>query len=329
MNETGRTGQWLDGPGEWDGALSRVMRPAPLLQTWAYGDVQGTTGWRVERLRLGEEAQAQVLLGGRGRLAWAYVPRGPVPPVPSALAELARWARDRRLARLRVDAEAPAVLAADLRALGFRPGRQREPRHTLLVPLAEPERMLAGFKPKHRYNIRLAQRRGVEVEEGRDAAELHRQSVATRSRQGISLPGEAYYRGLLERLPWCRTYVARHHGEALAAILVARHDGRAYYLFGGSSGAHRELMPSYAVQWAAMQAAWSAGCRDYDLWGLPPAPDPSHPWFGLWQFKTGFGGQQVEYVGSWDLRLAPSAAAALAALEKARQAARRARKLMP
>jgi lipid II:glycine glycyltransferase (peptidoglycan interpeptide bridge formation enzyme) len=89
----------------------------------------------------------------------------------------------------------------------------------------------------------------------------------------------------------------------VAAILVAHHAGRAYYLFGGASGEKRELMPSYAVQWEAMRAAAQQGCADYDLWGIPPEPDPRHPWFGLWQFKTGFADEVVEYAGCWDLAL--------------------------
>jgi lipid II:glycine glycyltransferase (peptidoglycan interpeptide bridge formation enzyme) len=57
-----------------------------------------------------------------------------------------------------------------------------------------------------------------------------------------------------------------------------------------------------------MRAAAAAGCRDYDLWGVPPRPDPDHPWHGLWQFKTGFGGRLVELCGAWELPLSPLAA---------------------
>jgi lipid II:glycine glycyltransferase (peptidoglycan interpeptide bridge formation enzyme) len=67
-----------------------------------------------------------------------------------------------------------------------------------------------------------------------------------------------------------------------------------------------------------MLAAAEAGCRDYDLWGIPPAPDPSHPWFGLWQFKTGFGGRRVDYAGAWELRLSRLAGSASAALDGVR-----------
>jgi lipid II:glycine glycyltransferase (peptidoglycan interpeptide bridge formation enzyme) len=165
--------------------------------------------------------------------------------------------------------------------------------------------MMASFKPKHRYNIRLALKRGIRVEEGADAEELDRQHVATARRQGISAPSVGHYRARIDHLAWSRTYVAHHDGRPLAAIMVARFAGRAYYLFGGSSGELRHLMPTYAVQWEAMRAAARAGCRDYDLWGMPPDSDPSHPWHGLWQFKAGFNGAFVELCGAWELELAP------------------------
>jgi hypothetical protein len=290
----------------WDRALGQLAAPAPLLQSWGFGEVQAREGWWVERLTL-PSGRATVLLQGSGPLRWAYVPRGPVPATAEAVADLVGWARERRLARLRVEPEAPIAFGGELRALGFQPAAATQPRHTLVVPLADEETMLASFRPKHRYNVRLARRRGVVVEVGQDAAELKRQSDSTARRQGISLLTLEQYRRRLEWLDGCRVYVARWQGQALAAIMVASFGGRAYYLYGGSSDRHRELMPTYAVQWAAMCDAAREGCRDYDLWGIPPSPDPTHPWFGLWQFKMGFGGEQVEYCGAWDLVFSPLA----------------------
>lgn len=160
------------------------------------------------------------------------------------------------------------------------------------------------------------------MEAGADASELERQARATAARQGIIHAGSAYYERRLRLLADCKVYVARHEGEALAAIMVARHGGRAYYLYGGSSGHRSNLMPTYAVQFAAMKAAWEAGCTEYDMWGIPPGDDPAHPWHGLWQFKTGFGGRQVEYVGAWELVFDEFGRRASAVQESLRSAAR-------
>jgi peptidoglycan biosynthesis/recognition FemAB-like protein len=295
----------------WDARLKEQASPAPLLQSWGYGETQAREGWAVERLRLPGGALATVLFQGRGRFRRAYVPRGPVPATPEALGEIACWAREQRLARLRVEPEAGPELREALVELGFRPATAMHPPETVIVRLAGEEEMLASFKPKHRYNIRLGLKRGVSVEESQGveaAEELSRQSEATARRQGISLPQLAIYRHRLELLDWCRIYVARYEGRPIAAIMVARFAGRAYYLFGGASGEAREVMPAYVLQWTAMRAAAEAGCRDYDLWGVPPRPDPDHPWHGLWQFKTGFGGQLIELCGAWELPLSPLAA---------------------
>src|SRR5207249_11283598 len=137
--------------------------------------------------------------------------------------------RYRRVARIRVEPEASVEFGGELRLLGFRPAAAMHPARTLVVPLQHDEGMLASFKPKHRYNIRLALKKGVEVEEGADADELHRQHLATAHRQGLSAPSIRHYQARLDHLEWCRTYVARHQGRPLAAIMVARFAGRAYY----------------------------------------------------------------------------------------------------
>ena len=323
------TGSALAGLGSaeaWDAALAGLMSPSPLLQSWGWGEVQKQEGWEVLRLDLGG-ALASVQLQGQGPLRRAYVPRGPVPADRHALDSLAAWARAEGVASLRVEPDAGPELTAVLRELGYRPARAREPRHTLIVPLQDPEAMLASFKNKHRYNIRLALKRGVTVEETSDAGEMERQAVATAARQGIVQARAAYYERRLRILPWCRIYVARHEGEALAATLVIRHQGRAYYMYGGSNQVRSNLMPTYAVQWAAMTAAAEAGLREYDLWGLPPDGDPSHPWAGLWQFKTGFGGEMVEYAGAWELVFSEPGHRVAGAVEGLRRAAGALKKL--
>ncbi len=311
---------------DWDAGLLALGSPPPLLQSWGFGEVQAREGWSIERVVLPGGGRAQLLLQGSGPLRWAYVPRGPAPATSEVVGELVAWARDRGLARLRIEPEAPAAFAEELRGLGFRPAAAVQPRHTRVVRLGPEDEILASFKPKHRYNIRLATRRGVTVGEEAEAAEMRRQSQGTARRQGIALLSEAQYRRRLELLSWCRIYVARHDGEALAAIMVARFGGRAYYLYGGAAGPKMHLMPTYAVQWAAMCAAAASGCRDYDLWGVPPGPDdPDHPWHGLWQVKGGFNGELVEYCGAWDLVLSPWASRVHGLASQARRVARRLR----
>jgi len=295
-----------DARASWDQELDQRAAQSPLLQTWGWGEVQSRAGWRIERVRLAGGAMASVQLRGLGPVREAYVPRGPVPASVEAIAALVDWARSARVARITVEPEASLDFGDVMRERGFTPASPVQPQFTRVLKLAAPDQLLATFRHGRRYNIRAGERRGVVVEEGKDAAELARQSAAVERRESISLPPKGYYQLLLELLPWCRTYVSKHPqtGEALAAVLVARHAGRAYHLFAGRIGAYPELMANDMAWWTAIKAAAESGCRDYDLWGVPP-PDagPDHPWHGLGVFKAEFGGAEVAYTGAWELVL--------------------------
>jgi hypothetical protein len=302
----------------WDAELEEKASPAPLLQSWAWGEVQSHAGWRIERVSLPGGAMASVQVRSVALAREAYVPRGPVPATADAVDELIVWARGAEMARIVIEPEAPADLADRLTERGFAPIAQTQPQHTRIIPLGPPEELLKSFRHGRRYNIRAGLRRGVVVREGKDAAELERQSAAVEQRESIHLPNRRYYDLLLEHLPWCRTYVAfkPDTDEALATVLVARHAGRAYSLFAGRSGKHPELMGNDVAWWHAISSAAEASCRDFDLWGVPPPNSaPNHPWHGLGFFKAEFGGHELSYVGAWE-RVLSAAGARLIALER-------------
>ena len=306
----------------WDADLAERANPAPLLQTWAWGEVQSQSGWSVKRVRLDGGAMASVQLRTVGPATEGYVPRGPVPASPAAYDALFEWARGARLARIVIEPEAPETESGALESRGLRRVAPVQPQHTRILDLAAPEEMLKSFKHGRRYNIRAGLRRGVSVEEGRDAGELERQSAAVERRESIHLPGRRYYGLLLDVLPWCRTFTARAPGtgEALATVLVARHAGRAYSLFAGRTGAHPELMGNDLAWWSALSSAAAAGCRDFDFWGVPPpGAGEAHPWHGIGTFKAEFGGVEVAYAGAWELVHSP-AAAALVGLDRTARA---------
>ena len=68
-------------------------------------------------------------------------------------------------------------------------------------------------------------------------------------------------------------------------------------------------MPTYLLQWEALQWAKNKGCKVYDLWGVPDYPENElednflERFDGLWgvyRFKRGFGGQLKRTIGAWD-----------------------------
>lgn len=306
----------------WDAELGQRTSPAPLLQTWAWGEVQARAGWSVERVHLDGGAMASIQLRSIGPVKEAYVPRGPVPATAGAIRQLVAWARRMRVARLRIEPDAPADLASEFRELGFEPVAPTQPASSRILTLGEPAAMLSSFDRGTRYNIRLAERQGVRVEEDADAATLAILSAAVEQRESISLPAAGYYELLLSLLPWCRTYVARHPetDEPLCSILVARHAGRGYNLFAGRSGAHGQLKANELAHWHAIRGCAAAGLVEYDLWGAPPpGAGRDHPWHGLGQFKQGFGGRIVELAGAWQAPLSEAGSRVIDLEQRARR----------
>ena len=192
-----------------------------------------------------------------------------------------------------------------------------QPPDTVQLDLEQPlDTLLADCKPKWRYNIRLAEKKGVQVRcfsgsQAEDVIPLFYQLYReTAARDGIAIHSENYYRSLC-RLSADRAfdaerilisiYIAYFEDKPLAAIITLFSPFGAVYLYGASSNEHRNLMPAYLLQWRAIQDAQNYGCRSYDFYGIPPTDDPKHPMHGLYRFKTGFGGAIIHRVGTLDI----------------------------
>ena len=179
-----------------------------------------------------------------------------------------------------------------------------QPPDTVIIDLSvKREQILSQMKSKWRYNVSLAEKKGVHVKTcgAEEIDTFYNLLRETALRDGIAVHGITYYRTLFElNGENLRLYMASHEGEVLAAIVVLFRGKEATYLYGASSNNKRNLMAPYALQWKAMQDAKDRGCLYYDLFGIPPDEDPNHPMAGLYRFKTGFGGQIIHRPGSWD-----------------------------
>jgi lipid II:glycine glycyltransferase (peptidoglycan interpeptide bridge formation enzyme) len=174
------------------------------------------------------------------------------------------------------------------------------------------------MKPKTRYNINLAHRRGVRVYQAsparlaewflmyRDTMARHGKTVhryehferffeaAYQTRVAAVLPGEPPRRHNI------RLMLAEQDGQPLAGLVLAVSGSYAIYLYGASTAVRRNAMPTYLLQWKTMQTARHLGARRYDLFGVPPDRRPGHPMHGLLRFKEGFGGSHITRRGCWD-----------------------------
>lgn len=193
-----------------------------------------------------------------------------------------------------------------------------QPQDSLILALQPRDQLLATFHEKTRYNIRLAERKGVTVTESaaadsKELAAFLALSTGTSQRQDFHYHDEHYYRKLVETLGQpneeqitASTLTAWQGETPLAALIAIWTPETAIYLHGASSYEHRSLMGPHLLQFTAMQRAVTLGCARYDFWGIAPdgAPD-THPWAGVTRFKLGFGGERVHYPDSFALVLKP------------------------
>jgi lipid II:glycine glycyltransferase (peptidoglycan interpeptide bridge formation enzyme) len=277
-------------------------------------------------------------------LTLAYVPWGPelpgsIPPQPDTLtktlAEIAVGLRPHlpNAAFIRFDlpiyAEAPAA------PFKKAPATVQAPDTVHIDLRLDEEAILAQMKSKWRYNIRLGCKKVTVTRCGPERlADFYALLEETAHRDRIFIHSPAYYQALFDLAaqnaaaspPALSLYLAEYEEKPVAGIVTLFRGKEAVYLYGASSNEHRNLMAPYALQWYAMRDAKTAGCAYYDLFGIPPSADPSHPMAGLYLFKTGFGGQIIHRPGCYDYAYDPLATALFRTAEKARKCLRREKK---
>ncbi len=282
---------------------------AHLLQMGEWGELKSAFGWEAVRIQRGELG-VQVLfrrlpLG----FSLAYLPK-PVVTGTDWLFERGLWEEigqacfRRRAVFLKVepDARDEKVL---LLPPDFQVSRHNiQPPRTISVDLQGSEDdILARMKQKCRYNLRLAEKKGVTVRPWGDIPAFHRMLLLTGGRDGFGVHSQAYYQkayDLFHPAGLCELLVAEYEGRLLAALMVFAHGRRAWYVYGASTDEQRNLMPAYLLQWEAMRWARAKGCIEYDLWGVPDEGEATleanfefrrDGLWGVYRFKRGFGGQ--------------------------------------
>lgn len=319
---------------QWDAYI--LAYQGHLLQSWAWGELKNRFGWTVCRLQTGAAA-AQILFR-RLPLGFtiAYVPKGPLvdwtqpDQCQTLLAAIHTEARQRRAILLKIEpdlwhlASSPHHLLASptptqaalnfLTSAGFTSADTIQPRTSLVVDISGPEAdILAAMKQKTRYNIRLAEKKGVNVRQGSaaDVSTFYQLAQVTATRDGFGVHSLEYYQAAFELFgpERCALLLAEFEGQPLAALMAFCQGEQAYYFYGASSNEQRHLMAPYLLQWEAICWARGRGCTRYDLWGIPDADLATletefearrEGLWGVYRFKRGFGGQWAQSPGAYD-----------------------------
>ena len=179
-----------------------------------------------------------------------------------------------------------------------------QPPRTIIIDIRKGEEEILGrMKQKTRYNIRLAEKKGVSVRAWDDIDSFHKMMLVTGDRDSFGIHSPEYYRRAYELFRpegMCELLVAEYEGKPLAALMVFGRGRRAWYFYGASTDEERNRMPTYLLQWEAINWAKMHGCQEYDLWGVPDEDEKTlesnfekrhDGLWGVYRFKRGFGGE--------------------------------------
>ncbi|MCR5150218.1 MAG: peptidoglycan bridge formation glycyltransferase FemA/FemB family protein, partial [Clostridiales bacterium] len=160
------------------------------------------------------------------------------------------------------------------------------------------EEVMNMFHSKTRYNTRLAERKGIRIEQkGREACEdFHSLMLLTGERDNFAIRSTEYFERIMDAFGEdARIYFAYYEDELLAGVLDVHVGDKVWYVYGASSNSRRNLMPTYLLQWTCIKWAMSEGCSWYDFRG--GYPDENNPLHGIYKFKKGFCENYMEFMG--------------------------------
>lgn len=295
-----------------------------ILQSYEWGDVKSGswTPFRLglldkDRLVAGALVLKRQLPFGKSIL---YSPRGPLFSSPEFIGDffrhLRKWSEPQGALLYKCDPEIEEQNKSfkhQLSEQGLVGNPENiQPRATIILDLTVgADSLLKSFHHKTRYNIRLSEKKGVQIKQhtGSDAIEVfYRLFEITSERDRFMILKRSYFDHLWDTLNpkgYCAVFAAYYEGEPLAAILQTIFGGRMTYLYGASSNTHRNLMPNHLVHWRAIEWALGQGLKTYDLWGIPSNPREGHPLWGVYRFKKGFSETETRWIGTFDLVFRP------------------------
>ena len=321
----------------WDNALARLPNPQ-TLQSWDWGAFKGRWGWSPTRLLWADHdrplAAAQILRRPIPNTPWSmlYVPRGPMVDyddlflVRQVLQDIECYGRERKALFIKIDPSVSLAFEPEdetvspqgqaikylLCERGWRYALQQiQFKNTVLLDLTPSEDdLLASMKPKWRYNIRLAGRKGVVVEPGKpdDLNAFYDMYAITARRDGFLIRPRDYYLDVWQQTMQtdrAALLLAKVEGEPVAGLILFFFARSAWYMYGASTGRRHNYMPNHLLQWGAIQTARARGCVCYDMWGAPDVFTESDSMWGVYRFKMGFGARTYQGLGAYDFPLHP------------------------
>ena len=286
------------------------------LQSTKWGEFRKKTGIKVVRFN---NLQLTIHPIPYVNYTIGYFPKGPMPN-NQMLDELKKIGKNEKCVFIQIEPniEAGENLKSKIENLGLVPSaRPLFTKYNFVLDLNKTEEeLLKNLSQKTRYNIRLAQKKGVKIiEDNSDKSfqDYLRLTKETTQRQKFYAHSEKYHRLMWETLKThnfdtnelsAHLLKATYNRKLLATWIIFVLGDTIYYPYGASSNEHRDVMASNLIMWEAIKFGKKLGLKKFDMWGaLGPNPDTKDPWYGFHRFKQGYGGKLIEYIGSFDLVL--------------------------
>ena len=170
------------------------------------------------------------------------------------------------------------------------------------------EELSQNMHKKHRYNVRVAEKKGVTVRESTSDKDFEvffkmyhetgeRQKYYSRNKRYLKIIWDIFKKENIVHL-----LVAEHEGTSLAAWMFYIYENVLYYPYGGMDDRYKSLYASNILGWEAIKFGKKMGCTLFDMWGASEdMSNKSDPYYGFSLFKAKFGAKHVTYIDSYDL----------------------------
>lgn len=293
------------------------------LQSWSWGEFRKKTGVELSRLAFGEKNIEDTFQITWHRIPYTkfcigYCPKSVVPnkeevEVIKKEAEKKRAIFVKFEPNEKINTETKKKIMELEKEFNWIKGKPLFTKFTFQLDISKSEdQLLKDMHQKTRYNLRLAEKKGVQIIEDNSETgfeDYWKLMEETTRRQGFFAHGKGYHHKMWQTMTESgmgHLFKAIYEGKTLTTWMVFILNDTIYYPYGASSNENREVMASNLMMWEVIRFGKKQGCRLFDMWGsLGPTPDLKDPWYGFHKFKQGYGAELVEFLGSFDLVVKP------------------------
>lgn len=273
------------------------------LQTWEWGEFRKTWGNEILRTKYGLLTLHKIPFTNQKIGMFIKGPK----PTKTMLNDLKTLAKKNNIFFIKLE---PNVKKDDktitvLKKQGSVPGKTLFTPTTFWIDLSpSEEELMKNFSSKTRYNIRLAQKKGVEVKEDNSDKAFEKYLKLTKQtikRQGFYAHSEKYHRLMWKHLKSseiARILTATYKNEIITTWIVFVWKDFLYYPYGASSIKHKNVMANNLMMWEAIKLGKKLNLKIFDLWGREKGK-------GFTKFKEGYNPKVIEFLGTWDLVVSP------------------------